>query len=62
MDVYVTDKHSLFKRFSVKRTQNFEDFVDYTIRGFINAYLKKESSRIFYHEGAKNICEIQRTV
>ena len=42
VDLYVLDKHNLFKRSSVKRTRNFEDFIDYTIRGFINPYLKKK--------------------
>ena len=37
VDLYVLDKHNLFKRSSITKTQNFEDFVDYTIRGFLNA-------------------------
>ena len=42
MDFYILDKHNLFKRSSITKTRNFEDFVDYTIRGFLNAYLKKK--------------------
>lgn len=42
VDLYVLDKHNLFKRSSITKTRNFEDFVDYTIRGFLNAYLKKK--------------------
>ena len=42
VDLYVLDKHNLFRRSSVKGTRNFEDFIDYTIRGFINPYLKKK--------------------
>ena len=42
VDFYVLDKHNLFKRSSITRTRNFEDLMDYTIRGFLNAYLKKK--------------------
>lgn len=42
VDLYVLDKYNLFKRSSVKRNRNFEDFIDYTIRGFVNPYLKKK--------------------
>ena len=42
VDLYILDKFNLFKRASIQKTRDFDDFIDYAIRGFINGYLKQK--------------------
>ena len=41
VDLYILDKFNLFQRATATKARDFEDFLDYTIRGFENAYLKR---------------------
>ena len=42
IDLYLLDKFNLFKRSSIGKNRDFEEFMDQTIRGFLNAYLKEK--------------------
>ena len=42
VDLYVLDKHNLFLRGTKTETRNFDDCVEYTIRGLTNEYLKRK--------------------
>ena len=41
VDLYIMDKFNLFQRATATKARDFEDFLDYTIRGFENANLKR---------------------
>lgn len=42
VDLYVLDKYNLFKRSTIAKSRNLDDFLDYSIRGLTNQYLKKK--------------------